>query len=128
MSARIRLSFKGADLSFDPLEFTPRFCREFRQEFGLAPRAVVNAGTGVGDDLDTRVLMAAIYYRMHHDTKRTLEMLEQGVTYNNTSQPVWVADAVADDDPPAEPVNEIVASEVAEVAADPETQGDDSPT
>jgi len=126
MSARIRLMFKGVELAIHPAEFTPRFCREFRQEFGIAPRAVISAGTGIGDDLDTRVLLAAIYYRQHNDTKRTLEMLEQGVTYESTGRPEWVIDAPEESG--GEPVADAVAAEAAEVAADPETRGDISPT
>jgi hypothetical protein len=133
MGAKIKVPFKGVDLVFDPMEFTPQFCREFRQETGMSPREVISQGVGPSDDLDTRPLMALIYYRMHH-SERSYESLVDGCTYANTQPPHWFDDTPpkpdtveSDTGPAMEPVNPVVADVAGEVLADPETQGDISP-
>ena len=74
MGAKIVVPFKGSDLVFDPMEFTPQFCRDFRAETGMGPREVISQGVGSSDDLDTRPLMALIYWRLHN-SDRTYESL-----------------------------------------------------
>lgn len=118
---QLRIKERGVVREFDPDSVTPRIARQFRKETGMRPLDVIYAGAEFDIDMAGPLVWLM---EMVNGGDRTLEQIEDGLTYRDIEAPYYPdLEPERDATSPMEAVASEVVGIVAEVAADPETQG-----